>query len=339
MNGLDYLKVLTAPPYALISDINTDVPEPPIPDSKSKSPLSEYALERLRYIAHAVQRERVLNRAIAKVLDKRFPHLASILRHCGCHRIFRWSNHKQRWKLHDARFCKNFLICPRCCAHRQFRLARIYRQRCKRLIKANPSYRIYAVTLTLRAGVNLREKFDQLTNVFRKYWRQARRHQWDKNRRRLELSCVVGGVIAIEIGRSANGAWTPHLHAIFLCDHKLSESRLSKEWVRLTGGYIVKVQRLTPPKKGERFSALDYVLKGMCRPKLSQNFDEQCEFQRAIENRAESYFELLNLTLRIPRMVWAVGLLRGVHATHPANPISDMSRSSRRRGRNDTRTH
>jgi hypothetical protein len=86
------------------------------------------------------------------------------------------------------------------------------------------------VTLTVRNGDDLAERFRHLHSGQRELW--MRKHRG----RGSVLDGVVGAVWSYEVKRGQNsGDWHPHLHMIALAEVEPSQERLSREWYDITG--------------------------------------------------------------------------------------------------------
>ena len=119
----------------------------------------------------------------------------------------------------------------------------VYKQRLDVVLQENPTLRAFMVTLTVKDGENLSERFTHLRKALKKYQNSAGMRLKAKDRSNMQSS-AAGGVMSIEVKRGRNsGLWHPHVHMIWLCNQAPSASQLSKEWLELTGdSYIVDVR-------------------------------------------------------------------------------------------------
>ena len=106
----------------------------------------------------------------------------------------------------------------------------------------NPELQLYFVTLTVKDGESLQERFNHLVKAERRY-KQLRRDA-SKGRKFVEYAKAQGGVCSVEFKRGQNsGLWHPHMHMIWLCSEAPDAHQLSREWEALTGdSFIVDVR-------------------------------------------------------------------------------------------------
>lgn len=168
--------------------------------------------------------------------------LAAKLSNCADFLIFKRYLTVDEVRLHAANFCKKHLLCPFCAMRRGTKYLQAYKQRLDVVLQENPKLRAFMVTLTVKDGESLSERFAHLRAALKKY-KQQRRDAL-KCQRFVEFAKAFGGVHSIEIKRGKNsGLWHPHVHMIWLCEAPPSASQLSKEWLALTGdSYIVDVR-------------------------------------------------------------------------------------------------
>lgn len=168
------------------------------------------------------------------------------LEDCGNWLVFRNYYTVGETRLTKARFCMKHLLCPLCAIRRGAKSLAAYLDRFNEIIAQNPRLVPYLLTLTVANGEDLQERFDHLVASWKSY--QQRRRDWLKKGRGFnELCKVEGAVFSYEFTYSEKG-WHPHIHAIVLLDPdqlidfdfkasglKKSQSRLSQEWLSITG--------------------------------------------------------------------------------------------------------
>jgi hypothetical protein len=110
----------------------------------------------------------------------------------------------------------------------------------------NPALRPYLVTLTIKNGEDLKERFQHLNGSMKRYV-QARRNALKKKGPMVEMAKASGAVWSYEFKRGKNsGGWHPHLHAVWLCEEKPDAFKLREEWHNVTGdSFIVDVRPIT----------------------------------------------------------------------------------------------
>lgn len=168
-----------------------------------------------------------------------FRRLASNLGHCGSYLLFRDYFTVGEVRLKKANFCKKHLLCPLCAIRRGAKHLRNYLDRYTTVLEGNPALRPYLVTLTVKDGDNLQERFNHLRNCVTAY--HKRRHI---DRALCEAKHADGAVWSYEVKRGKrSGLWHPHMHAIWLCETAPNAETLSKQWHTLTrDSFIVDVR-------------------------------------------------------------------------------------------------
>ena len=163
--------------------------------------------------------------------------IAERLSKCGDYLVFRhyWTVDKVR--LHGARLCGKSLLCQLCAIRRGSKALKAYADRWEIIHAEKPHLLPFMVTLTVKDGPDLKERFKHLYKSQRQLWMQ-------KNRGRgSPLDGVEGAVWSYEIKRgSGSGLWHPHLHMIALAENAPDAFELAKEWKNITGdSFIVHV--------------------------------------------------------------------------------------------------
>jgi hypothetical protein len=116
------------------------------------------------------------------------------------------------------------------------------------------------LTLTVKNGPDLEERFNHLVKSWRKYQEQRRDHG-KKGRGFNELCRTEGGVFSYEFTKSEKG-WHPHLHAVVLLDSKIDKHQLSEEWHKITGdSFITDIRALKPKNQQDIADAFLEVFK------------------------------------------------------------------------------
>jgi len=160
---------------------------------------------------------------------------------CGTYLVFRHYLESDRVRLHGMRSCRQHIICPLCAIRRGARMLARYMERVELVLSENPNLKAYMVTLTIKNGVDLAERFAHLQKSV-----QALNKTRTGSRQSSELSKAAGGMYSYEFKRGENsGEWHPHVHAVWLCEEEPNQQALSLDWKRITGdSYIVEVHAL-----------------------------------------------------------------------------------------------
>lgn len=216
--------------------------------------------------------------------------LAAKLSNCADFLIFKRYLTVDEVRLHSANFCKKHLLCPFCAMRRGAKYLQAYKQRLDVVFQENPKLRAFMVTLTVKDGDSLQERFAHLRSALKKY-RDQRRNAL-KGQRFVEYAKAFGGVHSIEIKRGKNsGLWHPHVHMIWLCEAPPSASQLSREWLAITGdSYIVDVREFYGESVVDGFlEVFKYALK-FSDMELADNWEA---YQLLKEKRLVDNFGLL----------------------------------------------
>lgn len=171
-------------------------------------------------------------------------NLAEKLHDCGHWLQFRDYYTIGEIRLSYASFCKKHLLCPFCAIRRGAKALKMYLQRVAVVQAEQPTLKAYLVTLTVKDGPDLAERFNHLRYSM-KAMSQARLDHLSNpiKNRHVEFAKAVGGVHSIEVKRGKNsGLWHPHSHSVWLCHEKPDAAKLAKEWEHWTGdSFIVDV--------------------------------------------------------------------------------------------------
>lgn len=181
--------------------------------------------------------------------------LADEMSSCGNYLAFRDYFTIGQTRLSKICTCKRHLLCPLCAIRRGAKSVRVYKGKVEELLRRNPKLRAYLVTLTVKDGVHLGERFNHLTGGVRAY------HKRRKGKGQTgEVRKASAAVWSYEFKRGKNsGIWHPHIHAIWLCEEAPDAFQLSREWLDITGdSFIVDV---TPLREDDTVGAFCEVFK------------------------------------------------------------------------------
>lgn len=166
---------------------------------------------------------------------------ASRVQSCGNYLLFRHFFTIDTVKLHAASFCMKHLLCPLCAIRRGAKALGAYLDRFEAIKRSNARLGAFLVTLTVKDGPDLRERFKHLHDSQRELWKRKQRGRGSV------LDGVEGAVWSYEIKRGqGSGLWHPHLHMIALAEVMPDAERLSREWREITGdSFIVDVRSIS----------------------------------------------------------------------------------------------
>lgn len=183
--------------------------------SAKKSALNsaEYMLN----LPNAQRHQKVLNRVVK----------------CGDYLLFRHYYTVDTCRLHAANLCKAHLLCQLCAIRRGAKALAAYLQRFETIRAKKPALKAFMVTLTLKHGDDLGERFKALQKAVREFWmtRARGRGSW--------LDPVQGAVWSYECKKGKNSdQWNCHLHMVALSTSNLaawpSQQELSRQWKHIT---------------------------------------------------------------------------------------------------------
>jgi len=163
------------------------------------------------------------------------------LQSCGDYLIFRHYFTVDVVKLHGASLCMKHLLCPLCAIRRGAKALKAYLDRWEVVQAEKPALRPFLVTLTVKDGPDLEERFNHLHKAQRELWKRKQRGRGSV------LDGVEGAVWSFEVKRgSGSGTWHPHLHMIALAEAAPDQVALSAEWHDITGdSFIVDVRPIS----------------------------------------------------------------------------------------------
>lgn len=114
-------------------------------------------------------------------------------------------------------------------------MVQAYLARLQVITAENPTLRASLVTLTVKNGEDLSERFRHLAGSFRRM-QQARRSYLNGKGPHVELAKFEGAVGSYEFKRGKNsGEWHPHVHMVALHHSDIDQKKLSSEWLKYTG--------------------------------------------------------------------------------------------------------
>lgn len=231
-------------------------------------------------------------------------HIATKLHQCASWLLFRNYYTVDQVRLAGAYTCQKHLLCPFCAARRGAISASKYGERFALLVQQRPNLIPVMLTLTLKNGPDLEERFQHFMLSLRKLL--MKRRDALRGTSTTELAKAVGGVYSVETTNKGKG-WHVHLHAVLLLDDFIDREALSREWHRITGdSTVLDVRRLA------RGVSEMTDNQGQITPKIAEAF---CEvFKYALKFSDLTYQD--NVTafevMRGKRLLGSFGVFRGV---------------------------
>lgn len=176
---------------------------------------------------------------------------------CGEYLAFRHYYTVDVVRLHGASFCMKHLLCPLCAIRRGAKALKAYLDRWEVIRAEKTALRPFLVTLTVKDGDDLAERFKHLHRGQRELW--MRKHRG----RGSVLDPVAGAVWSYEVKRGrGSGLWHPHLHMIALAEYQPDQRELAREWHEITGdSFVVDVRPIEEETVSGFLEVFKYALK------------------------------------------------------------------------------
>lgn len=177
---------------------------------------------------------------------------------CGQYLLFRHYFTVDEVRLHAAQFCKKHLLCPLCAIRRGAKALGAYLPRYELATASDGLLRPFLVTLTVKDGPDLVERFEHLQRSQHELWKRKHRGRGSV------LDSVRAAVWSYEVKRgSGSGLWHPHLHMVALARVPPDGLQLACEWRSITGdSFVVDVRPIDQADPASGFlEVFKYALK------------------------------------------------------------------------------
>jgi hypothetical protein len=184
--------------------------------------------------------------------------LAGRVSACGDFLAFRHYFTVNEVRLHAAHFCRKHLLCPLCAIRRGSKALQAYLPRYEAVRASEADLRPFLVTLTVKDGPDLAERFRHLHAAQRELW--MRKHRG----RGSAFDGIAAAVWSYEVKRGkGSGLWHPHLHMVAMARQAPDALRLSCEWRNITeDSFIVDVRPIDQADPAAGFlEVFKYALK------------------------------------------------------------------------------
>jgi hypothetical protein len=183
-------------------------------------------------------------------LEKIRPRLAQ----CGDYLSFKDYYTVGKVRLTAANFCMVHLLCPLCAIRRGSKSLEAYVQRFEIIKAENPTLKLSMLTLTVKNGDDLKERFNHLKKSVSTVLEHRRKALKGQRGYHTEFSKIAGLVGSIEITKdgaldgSASG-WHPHAHIMVLHQERFDYKELQAEWLKITGdSHVLNVAKAKHPE-------------------------------------------------------------------------------------------
>ncbi len=213
-------------------------------DESGKLPdrLKRYAFARERALINVAQVDERLN-ALGSSTNPFLRHLQGLrpkLNACGHYLGFKNYYTVGKVRLTAANFCKAHLLCPLCAIRRGSKTLEAYLTRFEIIKAEHPRLKLSMLTLTVKNGDDLEERFKHLKKSLKTMLEWRRKTLSGKAGYHSEFAKIAGLVGSIEITKdgaldgSASG-WHPHAHIMVLHSDNFDYKNLKSEWLKITG--------------------------------------------------------------------------------------------------------
>jgi plasmid rolling circle replication initiator protein Rep len=183
--------------------------------------------------------------------------MASELSGCANYLVFHNYYTIEEVRLAKTITCKKSLLCPFCAARRAAKQVEKNGDRIRKVLEENKNLIPVMITLTVKNGDDLTERFEHIKKSFDKL--KQKRKDALRGKTESEFSKVTGSMFSYEVTNKGNG-WHPHIHMIALLDDYIDQSKLSKEWEAITkDSKIVDIRKVTS-KSGKTLDISDALL-------------------------------------------------------------------------------
>jgi plasmid rolling circle replication initiator protein Rep len=213
---------------------------------------------------HSAKQRALVNLETLKILQPvddftaaRYRAGAVRLADCGNYLAFRQYYTVGKTRLHKAGFCKQHLICPLCAIRRGAKMLDAYMKRYRFIMSQNPTWRLSMITLTVKNGDDLGERFQHLQKSVARIFKH-RRDYLDKGRGKTEFRKIHGYVGTYEVtkdngfGKVKETGWHPHAHIMVLHTSTFDYAALQTEWKEITGdSHVLNVTSAKHPDQPE----------------------------------------------------------------------------------------
>ena len=187
---------------------------------------------------------------------------ATKLKGCGQFLIFRNYYTIDQVKLEKFHVCGQHLLCPMCAGIRAARSMNRYIQRIEEIMRQNRKLKPVLITLTVKNGEDLQERFEHLTGSFKTLLQRYR--DFKKKGRGFNQFCKIdGGFYTTEYTfNNKTNQWHPHIHIFALLNDWIDQEELAETWHDITlDSYIVDVRRVRKTKEEGYSKAVAEVCK------------------------------------------------------------------------------
>ena len=153
------------------------------PDHKKENPDSlagEIGVEGIEALPSKVTRYSKAKSGALDVVEymatqPKFQAMAAKVATCGDYLVFRHYYTVDKVRLHGASLCRKHLLCPLCAIRRGAKSLKAYADRYEVIKAGKPHLKPFLVTLTVKDGPDLEERFKHLYDAQKELWQRTHR--------------------------------------------------------------------------------------------------------------------------------------------------------------------
>lgn len=189
--------------------------------------------------------------------------LANRLRGCSSYLLFRDYYTIEQKKLHKKNSCFLHLMCPSCSALRASKMIKNIMAKCEQVLQEKPKLIPAMLTLTVKNGDDLEERFNHLMNAFKKLLNRYRGYNRGGRGFIFNEFCKIDGAfytVEFTFNHKTN-EWHPHIHMFALLNDYIDHSKLSELWQDVTGdSFVVGIKKAYSKNKKQNDSLVSAVV-------------------------------------------------------------------------------
>jgi hypothetical protein len=230
-------------------------------DESGKLPdrLIRYAKARDRAVINLTQLQVRINELGASPHRKHLLDLKPRLEACGEWLAFKDYYTVGKVRLTGANFCMAHLMCPLCAIRRGSKTLESYLKRFEIIKAEHPQLKLSMLTLTVKNGDDLGERFSHLRKSLKDVLERRRKSRAGARGWHSEFAKIHGLVGTIEItkdggkGEIKETGWHPHAHIMVLHDERFDYKALKAEWLKITGdSHVLNVKAAMHPDEPDQ---------------------------------------------------------------------------------------
>jgi plasmid rolling circle replication initiator protein Rep len=235
------------------------------------------------------------------------------LQECGSFLVFRHYYELEKYRMLAGCTCKKHLLCSLCAIRRAAKYVAVYDEKIKQ-VQADPnhSFDFLFITLTVKNGPDLAERYDHLRSSFEKLLKMRRNSFQARQKKKTLLRFVEGALFSYEVTfNDKTEEYHPHLHMIALVKKGTFDFQentqgkkpvkfvpelwagLVQDWEEITGDSKIVDVRLIDDEEGKMSALVEtfkYALKFSEMPVAVQlNCYKTLKTRRMIGSMGELY--------------------------------------------------